>query len=393
VPEPRESDDWPRLTELAADATTVLSALDAQLRRTVALGRESLGGGEPDQDLRELEIIRGRLAECTDLLVQAFQQPDPNRVYWMSLPGRTNTLVLRAAPLEVGALLREHVFKELSSVVLTSASLAVAGSFDYFCSRVGLGPEVETLLLASPFDYLEQALVCLPTDMPEPQSEEFEPVVEEIIADVAGRLRGRTLALFTSHHQLRGVYTGLKHRNDLDEVLILGQGIDGQRRQVLRAFEDSQRPLLLGTSSFWEGIDVPGDQLSCVVIVRLPFPVPTEPVFAARAERLRDPFLQYALPQAALRLKQGFGRLIRRSDDRGAVVILDNRILERDYGRAFLEALPPASRFLGPAEQVGGKIEEWVHRASSSLAGEVGRGVSVGKHPLPDPPRKGEGGT
>jgi len=247
---------------------------------------------------------------------------------------------------------------------MTSASLAVAGSFDYFCSRVGLGAEVETLLLASPFDYLQQALVCLPTDLPDPQSEEFEPAVEEIVADVAGRLNGRTLALFTSHHQLRGVYTGLKHRRDLDEVLILGQGIDGQRRHVLRAFEENERPLLLGTSSFWEGIDVPGDRLSCVVIVRLPFHVPTEPVFAARAERLRDPFLQYALPQAALRLKQGFGRLIRRHDDRGAVVILDNRVLERDYGRAFLEALPPASRYLGPASGMGERIEEWVSPAT-----------------------------
>jgi DNA polymerase-3 subunit epsilon/ATP-dependent DNA helicase DinG len=225
---------------------------------------------------------------------------------------------------------------------------------------VGLGAEVETLLLASPFDYLQQALVCLPTDVPEPQSEEFDLAVEDIVADVAGRLRGRTLALFTSHHQLRSVYTGLKHRNDLDEVLILGQGIDGQRRQVLRAFEENERALLLGTASFWEGVDIPGDQLSCVVIVRLPFQVPTEPVFAARSERLRDPFLQYALPQAALRLKQGFGRLIRRRDDRGAVVILDSRILERDYGRAFLSALPPASRYLGPAELVGERIAEWV---------------------------------
>src|SRR5262249_32374165 len=133
----------------------------------------------------------------------------------------------------------------------------------------------------------------------------------------------------------------------------------GQRRQVLRTFEETERPLLLGTSTFWEGIDVPGERLSCVVIVHLPFQVPTDPVFAARAERLRDPFMQYALPQAALRLKQGFGRLIRRHDDRGAVVILDNRVLERDYGRAFLEALPPASRFIGPAAAVGPAIEEW----------------------------------
>jgi DNA polymerase-3 subunit epsilon/ATP-dependent DNA helicase DinG len=360
VPGQREREDWAPLVDQAADAATALAALDAELRRSVALSREWLGGEEPDQGLRELEIIRGRLAEAADLVDQAFRRPDAGRVYWLSVPGRSTALVLRSAPLEIGSLLHDQVFSQLSSVVFTSASLAVGESFDYFCSRVGLGPEAETLLLDSPFDYLQQALVCLPTDVPEPQSEEFDMAVEEIVADVAGRLRGRTLALFTSHHQLRGVYTGLKHRNDLDEVLILGQGIDGQRRQVLRAFEENERPLLLGTSSFWEGVDIPGDQLSCVVIVRLPFQVPTEPVFAARSERLRDPFLQYALPQAALRLKQGFGRLIRRRDDRGAVVILDNRILERDYGRAFLAALPPASRYLGPAELVGERIAEWL---------------------------------
>jgi len=366
VPELREGEEWSALAGLAADAVTALGALDGDLRRALGLSREWLGGHQPDQDVRELEIIRGRLAEAAELLDQAFQRPEPNRVYWMTVPGRTGALLLRSAPLEIGPMLRERVFAELSSVVMTSASLAVAGSFDYFCSRVGLGAEVETLLLASPFDYLQQALVCLPTDVPDPQSEEFEVAVEEIVADVAARLSGRTLALFTSHHLLRSVYTGLKHRRDLDDVLILGQGIDGQRRHVLRAFEENDRPLLLGTSSFWEGVDVPGDRLSCVVIVRLPFQVPTEPVFAARAERLRDPFLQYALPQAALRLKQGFGRLIRRHDDRGAVVILDNRVLERDYGRAFLEALPPASRYLGPAEGVGERIEEWVAGLSGS---------------------------
>ncbi|MBO0686800.1 MAG: hypothetical protein J2P45_26940, partial [Candidatus Dormibacteraeota bacterium] len=254
----------------------------------------------------------------------------------------------------------EHVFAERSSVILTSASLAVAGRFDYFCSRTGVGPRAETLVLPSPFDYLRQSLIALPTDMPEPDDEEFEPLVAEVIADVARRLLGRTLVLFTSHQQLRDVYADLKHRSDLDEVLILGQGMDGQRRQVLQAFEDSDRGLLLGTASLWEGIDVPGDRLSCVIIVRLPFPVPTEPVYAARAERLRDPFAQYALPLAVLRLKQGFGRLIRRRDDRGAVVLLDGRVLARRYGRAFLEALPPAGRLLGPVSEVGKRVEAWL---------------------------------
>src|SRR5207247_1116749 len=156
-------------------------------------------------------------------------------------------------------------------------------------SRAGLGPEIEELILPSPFDFYHQALVCLPTDMPLPEDESFDAAVEQLIASVARRAGGRTLALFTSHRQLRDVHAGLKQRVDLDEVLILGQGIDGQRRQLLKTFEEAERPLLLGTARFWEGIGIPGERLSCVIVVRLPFPVPTDPVYAARAEQLREP--------------------------------------------------------------------------------------------------------
>ncbi len=362
----REAAGWPELHDLAADATTSLAGLDAHLRRAVAAGREWLGGDEPDQNLRELEIIRGRLAEAATLLKEALLEPDSNQVYWFTLIARTADAILRSAPLDVGGLLREHVFEPRASVIFTSASLAVGGSFDYFRRRVGLDREPEMLLLASPFDYLSQALICLPTGLPDPQSEEFGDAVTRVIADVARRIGGRTLALFTSHRQLRDTYFHLKQRHDLDDILILGQGLDGQRRQVLKAFQASDRALLLGTSSFWEGIDVPGDRLSCVIMVRLPFPVPTEPVFAARAEQVSDSFALYSLPMAALRLKQGFGRLIRRSTDRGAVVILDNRISSRDYGRAFLEVLPQGAMYTGSAQDVGERIVAWL--AESSLS-------------------------
>jgi ATP-dependent DNA helicase DinG len=371
VPALRQDPGFAPLAGLAEDAVTALAALDAHLRRAAAAGRDWLGGDEPDPELRELELIRSRIAEAAGLVGAAMLEPDRNTVHWFTLLARTNAVLMRAAPLAVGGLLREHVYADRASVVFTSASLAVAGSFDYFRSRVGLGEDVETLALPSPFDYLSQALVCLPTDLPDPQSPEFEPLLVDVVADVAGRIGGRTLALFTSHQQLRDVYQALKHRHDLDQVLILGQGIDGQRRQLLKVFTETEQALLLGTSTFWEGIDVPGDRLSCVIVVRLPFPVPTEPVFAARSERVRDPFTQYALPLAALRLKQGFGRLIRRGSDRGAVVILDGRISSRDYGRAFLEVLPPAARHRGPAAGVGEHIQEWLEAAE--LGGVAGR--------------------
>lgn len=360
TPALRDEPGWEAVRLAGENAATALAALDGALRRAVAGARDWLGGAEPDQGVRELEIIRGRLHGAAELLGEALVKPDPNRVYWFTLFARTDNLVLRAAPINVGTLLRDRVYTERRSTVFTSATLAVGGTFDYFRSRVGLGPDVEELILPSPFDFLHQALVCLPTDLPPPEHEDFDRHVEEVVAAVARRVGGRTLVLFTSHRQLRDVHTALKHRVDLDEVLILGQGIDGQRRHLLKSFEEAHRPLLLGTASFWEGIDVPGERLSCVIMVRLPFPVPTEPVYAARAEQVRDAFAQLALPQAALRLKQGFGRLIRRSTDRGAVVILDNRILGRDYGKAFLDVLPPASRFVGPAAEIADRVGDWL---------------------------------
>jgi predicted DnaQ family exonuclease/DinG family helicase len=360
TPALRGDPGWQGVRLAGENAATALAVLDGALRRAVSGARDWLGGTEPDQGVRELEIIRGRLHGAAGLLDEALLRPDPNRVYWFTLFARTDNLVLRAAPINVGSLLRDHVYKERRSTVFTSATLAVGGTFEYFRSRVGLSADVEELILPSPFDFLHQALVCLPTDLPPPEHEDFDRHVEEVVAAVAKRVGGRTLVLFTSHRQLRDVHTALKHRVDLDEVLILGQGIDGQRRHLLKSFEEAERPLLLGTASFWEGIDVPGERLSCVIMVRLPFPVPSEPVYAARAEQVRDAFAQLALPQAALRLKQGFGRLIRRSTDRGAVVILDNRILGRDYGKAFLDVLPPASRFVGPAGEIAEQVGEWL---------------------------------
>ena len=359
----RDGPGWAELHLCAENAVTSLAALDTSLRKAVGGVREWLGGEEPDQGIRELEMIRSRLEVAMTVVEEALLRPDSNRVYWFTQVSRAENLLLRAAPINVGSLLRDRVYSDRRSTVFTSATLAVGGTFDYFRSRVGLGPDVEEMILPSPFDYYHQALVCLPTDIPLPEDEAFDGAVEELIAGVARRARGRTLALFTSHRQLRDVHAALRRRIDLDEVLILGQGIDGQRRQLLKSFEEADRPLLLGTSTFWEGIDIPGERLSCVIVVRLPFPVPTDPIYAARAEQVRDPFSQLALPQAALRLKQGFGRLIRRSTDHGAVVILDNRILGRDYGKAFLEILPPASRFVGRSREVAGRVGEWLEGA------------------------------
>ncbi len=359
VAQVREEPGMEQVVAQAQDAATALAALEAALRRVTGAG-PSVSGGGPDQALREIEIVRGAVAEAVGLLDRAFRQPDPNTVYWVQQSARADWPSLRSAPLGVASLLHDQVFGGLTSAVATSASLALAGDFRYFMHRTGIGEEAETMVVASPFDYLRQALLCLPVDMPPPDDERFEEMLPDIVADLARRAGGGTLVLFTSHHQLRAVSEALHQRADLDHVRILAQGVDGPRRQVLQTFAEAGRGLLLGTASFWEGIDLPGDRLRCVVVVRLPFPVPTEPVYAARAELLRDPFRQLALPQATLRLKQGFGRLIRRREDRGAVVILDPRVVSRDYGRAFLEALPEARRLQAPLDEVAPRMEAWL---------------------------------
>jgi len=239
----------------------------------------------------------------------------------------------------------------------------VADSFEYFKRGVGLEAlSTHEMVLASPFDYLSQALLCLPTDLKDLSDISFLDQVSGVVGEIAEAIDGRTLVLFTSHQQLRDVADRLRVRTSRGDLTVLAQNLDGTRRQLLAQFQEDPRGILLGSSSFWEGIDVPGDALSCVVIVRLPFRVPSDPLQLARSATLADPFGQLALPEAVLRLKQGFGRLIRRQSDRGAVVLMDHRIANRTYGSAFLDALPRAAVHLGHCDEMAPAIVQWLAR-------------------------------
>lgn len=275
--------------------------------------------------------------------------------------------VLHAAPIEVGSYLRTGLFDAKSTVVLTSATLSADGSFDYILDRLG-APGPRELALGSPFDYQRAALLFLPTDLPEPNEPGYARKAAEALADVAEALGGRTLALFTSYAQLRATRDMIRKRMDGAQIALMTQGIDGPRTRLLQRFKATERALLLGTASFWEGVDVVGEALSALVIARLPFAVPTDPVFAARSEQFEDSFRQYALPQAILRFKQGFGRLIRSQTDRGIVVVLDRRILSKGYGSAFLNSLPTCTVRTAPIEAVGPVAREWVLRAAKDRA-------------------------
>jgi len=318
----------------------------------------------------EAAVVGTRLGRVLDILVGRDGDGDNDAIRWVSF-NREARAALKRAPLEVAPVLREALFEGRDSVVLTSATLAIGASFDYFRSRVGLPPSrLSELVLDSPFDFLRQALLCLPNDMTAPPDAGFEAQLTDIVESVTRSLEGHTLVLFTSSEQLAAVSDNLRGRLAPDGIEVLAQGRGaGTRRSLSERFAANPEAVLCGTNSFWEGVDLPATALRCVVIVRLPFRSPADPIVRARSALLRDPFVELALPEAVLRLKQGFGRLIRRSTDRGAVVILDSRVTSREYGKHFIAALPRCATFAGPSAEIPRAIQEWIgDRAAISFS-------------------------
>ncbi len=291
----------------------------------------------------------------------------PSLVRWLESRGKatvgSRNLALAAAPIEVGPILREDLFRRLDTTVLTSATLTTRTGFEYLRARLGLDArvlqdegdplDVEEAVVASPFDFQEQSLLAVPTDLAGPlgEGDRFQVETARVVEEMAGITGGGLFVLFTSHQALRRVGELLKGREGGLPGPLFIQG-EAPRARLLQKFVGAGHGILLGTASFWEGVDVPGEPLRGLILQKLPFQVPTEPITAARMERIQeqggDPFWRFTLPEAALRLKQGFGRLIRTEADRGAVLILDDRILTRRYGPYLRQSLPPAPLVKGP---------------------------------------------
>jgi DNA polymerase-3 subunit epsilon/ATP-dependent DNA helicase DinG len=284
---------------------------------------------------------------------------DPNTICWLTKQRSGTGVSLSSAPLRVADLLQERLYSQKQTTVLTSATLTVEGRFDYMRQTLGL-PEADELLLGSPFDYAQSTAVLVPEDMPEPNQPGYMPALQQALIELVRASRGRALVLFTSHGSLRAAHAGIRQPLEEEQILVLGHNVDGSPRQLLQALREHPHTVVLGTASFWEGIDVVGEALSLLVMARLPFSVPDDPIFQARSELFDDPFSQYAVPQAALRFKQGFGRLIRRKTDRGVMVVLDGRIHSKSYGQAFLHSLPPCTLQRAPARQVPGLVAQWL---------------------------------
>ena len=297
-----------------------------------------------------------------------YRAPAGAAVRWLEKRGRrTPNLTLSAVPLDLAPVLKDALFDRVETVVLTSATLAAGGEFTFLEERLGLSlpPSRVTVreILPSPFDFGAQCVFGIPTDIPEPRDDEsgHGAAVARVLLELAHASDGGIFALFTSHGALRRAAEAVRgHVGARWPLLVQGEG---QRDQLLRRFRDAGSAILLGTDSFWEGVDVPGRALRVLILAKLPFKVPTEPLTAARLERLTqagvDGFTHYLVPLAALKLKQGFGRLIRTKSDVGAVVLLDRRVVTKRYGASMLEGLPPAARAIGNWSEVRQELEEF----------------------------------
>ncbi len=318
-----------QLISLKNDLSDALQELEQSLRQ-IGINHDYT------EEWKDLRAMADRCRSFRDTMDIIIEQPLEEHVYWASVEGRKIRAI--ATPIELGGILNAQLFQIIDRVVLTSATLTVEGSFGYLKERLGI-EDAETLCLMSPFEYEKQVCLYIPDNIPDPQDDGYIEVISNEINRIIEHTGGRTLLLFTSYSMLDSI----AERINMEKIRILRQG-DRDSYALIEEFKRTERALLLGTYTFWQGIDIPGDALQCVVITKLPFSVPTDPVVEARMEALlkkgMDPFYSYQVPDAVIKFRQGFGRLIRTSEDSGLVAILDSRILKRRYGLTFLKSLP-----------------------------------------------------
>jgi len=318
----------------------LLNFLHDTLRRTV-LNALSVMGQVLEEFRSESFVFSGlsvRAQNLIEKIEEILRVRDDKWLVWFEQ--RRKTVAIHVSPLDISDQMQEHLFSRVKTVIFTSATISTNGNFDYICSRLGLGEDVLMGLYPSHFDFTRQALMYIPTDLPLPSEPQFVTQAARRISEILRRSAGRALLLFTSYQNMNLIYQSLV---DTLPFAMYKQG-DAPRTELLNEFKDDLHSVLFATGAFWQGVDVPGESLSCLIIDKLPFDSPGEPLVAARIKAIRarggNPFLEYQVPSAIISLRQGLGRLIRKKTDRGIMAILDKRILTHRYGKFFLQSLP-----------------------------------------------------
>jgi predicted DnaQ family exonuclease/DinG family helicase len=361
LPATRTLPGWDEV-EIAWDATgetlrMLMNCIDEVYRATSELYAE--GFDHLEDMMADISNVARRMSEAEANISGMIEKPNAGMVYWIEVQPNGNRLSLNAAPLSVASLVEKHLWHEKRSVILTSATLTAHGEFQYLRNTLG-ADEADEMQLGSPYDYESAALLYVATDIPEPNVQGYQKKLDETLIATAKATGGRMLVLFTSYAALKKTAQNITGPLALQNIYVYEQGDGASPNALLESFKATDRAVLLGTRSFWEGVDVPGEALSIVVLTKLPFDVPTDPLIAARSEMYEDSFQQYYLPEAILKFRQGFGRLIRTASDRGVVAILDRRVLTKQYGRLFLESLPRCTARKGPAASLPAQAAKWL---------------------------------
>jgi len=362
TPDVRRHSAWDELHLLWENLDSRLSQAKVAFRNLRNFLETTRLEAEPDQQALAMEVasVEDSIGELSVRLSSILHEVGEDEIHWLNVNPSQATLSLHSAPLDVGPTLSEKLFAEKECVVLTSATLSAGGDFEYLKRRVGATDGTSELLVGSPFDYERAAQALIPEDMPQPNANGYVGAVTDVLAQLGRALEGRTLALFTAHSSLRAVAQRLRPILEPHGIPVLAQGVDGSAPYLMSAFAEEPGSVLLGTASFWEGIDMPSGLLKALVITRLPFQVPSDPIVQSRSALYDDPFSEYSIPNAVLRFRQGIGRLIRNKDDRGTFVVLDSRIISHGYGRAFQDSMPPCRHTPCLTANVGMLAARWL---------------------------------
>ncbi|MDM8528502.1 helicase C-terminal domain-containing protein [Anaerolineales bacterium HSG24] len=357
----REKNPWSKVMQAWENGSACLKKTSQMLSKinTLLVELENSNIFNWEEYVARCGLYRSNLDELRTKMHIVISEPNEQSIFWVEQEIKNDNCSLHLAPLHVGNLFHEHLLEPKECIVLTSATIRTNNSFSYYQERLHLH-EIKQAEVGSPFDYRQNTLVYIPVDIPFPNAQNYLQVLSDSIIDLATRIGGRTLVLFTAYSQLKNVAKIVRKPLGEVGVLTFQQGTGASRRQLIDNFKNAEKAILLGTRSFWEGVDIPGPDLSCVIISKIPFAVPIDPVVSARSETFKNAFSQYSVPVAILSFRQGFGRLNRTKTDRGVVVIFDNRVINKSYGQEFINSLPEVTEYRGPLDNLPDMAQRWI---------------------------------